>query len=185
LATGRWRVLTRVPLAHRDPLFWRWRCRGTSWPRHSDFLWFYFVHEHVLRFATPIAERHQPFWYFAAVLVLGCLPWSGLFPSVLRMVRWREGRSALAASPQVTFLLLWSGFIFVFFSASQSKLIPYILPALPLAVWSACCWRACARRTRRVAAGDRRVAGGVLTGLYGLLFVWGGLGRTDRLGLAA
>jgi 4-amino-4-deoxy-L-arabinose transferase-like glycosyltransferase len=188
LATGRLRVLTRVPWLTGIPLFLAvavpWHVLAAA--RNPDFLWFYFVHEHVLRFATPIAERHQPFWYFAAVLVLGCAPWSGLFSSVLRMMRWRGGRSALAANPQVTFLLLWSGFVFVFFSASQSKLIPYILPALPpLAVLVGLLMA----RLREGGLGASRletggiVAGGVLTGLYGLLFVWGGLGRTDRLGL--
>jgi hypothetical protein len=29
------------------------------------------------------------------------------------------------------FLLIWAGFIFVFFSLSQSKLVPYILPVFP------------------------------------------------------
>jgi hypothetical protein len=114
------------------------------------------------------------------------VPWSGLFPSVLRMMRWREVRSALADRPEVTFLLLWSGFVFVFFSASQSKLIPYILPALPpLAVLVGLL----VARLREGNLGASRletggiVAGGVLTALYGLFFMWAGLGRIDRLGL--
>jgi hypothetical protein len=188
LATARWRVLARVPWFTGVPLFLvvsaPWHLLAAT--RNPDFLWFYFVHEHVLRFATPIAERHEPLWYFAAVLTLGCVPWSGLFPSVLRMVRWREVRSALAERPEVTFLLLWFGFVFVFFSASQSKLIPYILPALPpLAVLVGLL----VARLREGELGASRleaggiVAGGVLTALYGLFFVWAGFGRIDRLGL--
>jgi 4-amino-4-deoxy-L-arabinose transferase-like glycosyltransferase len=188
LATGRWRVLARVPWFTGIALFLAvsapWHALAAA--RNPDFLWFYFVHEHVLRFATPIAERHEPLWYFAAVLALGCAPWSGLFPSVLRMVHWREVRSALAERPEVTFLLLWFGFVFVFFSISQSKLIPYILPALPpLAVLVGLL----VERMREGELGWSRletggiVTGGVLTALYGLFFVWAGLGRIDRLGL--
>lgn len=188
LATGRWRVLARVPWFSGVPLFLvvsaPWHVLAAA--RNPDFLWFYFVHEHVLRFATPIAERQEPLWYFAAVLALGCVPWSGLFPSVLRMVRWREVRSALAERPEVTFLLLWSGFVFAFFSASQSKLIPYILPALPpLAVLVGLLvvrLREGNLDASRLETGGI-VAGGVLTALYGLFFVWAGLGRFDRLGL--
>ena len=188
LATGRWRVLARVPWLTGIPLFLAvaapWHVLAAA--RNPDFLWFYFVHEHVLRFATPIAERQEPLWYFAAVLVLGCAPWSGLFPSVLRLVRWRERRSALAEHPEPTFLLLWSGFVFVFFSASQSKLIPYILPALPpLAVMVGLLMA----RLREGELGASRletggiVVGGVLTALVGVFFLWAGLGRVDRLGL--
>jgi len=188
LATGRWRVLARVPWFTGVPLFLAvaapWHVLAAA--RNPDFLWFYFVHEHVLRFATPIAERQEPLWYFAAVLVLGCAPWSGLFPSVLRLVRWRELRSALAERPEVTFLLLWSGFVVVFFSASQSKLIPYVLPALPpLAVLTGVLMT----RLREGNLGASRLetggiaAGGVLTALYGVFFLWAGLGKIDRLGL--
>jgi hypothetical protein len=188
LATGRRRVLARVPWFTGTVLFLAvsapWHVLAAA--RNPDFLWFYFVHEHVLRYATPIAERQEPLWYFAVVLVLGCIPWSGLFPSVLRLLRWREVRSALAERPEVTFLLLWSGFVLVFFSASQSKLIPYILPALPpLAVLVGLLMA----RLREGELGGSRlekggiVAGGVLTALYGLFFGWAGLGRIDRLGL--
>jgi len=188
LATGRSRVLARVPWLTGIPLFLAvaapWHALAAA--RNPDFLWFYFIHEHVLRYATPIAERHEPFWYFAAVLVLGCAPWSGLFPSALRLVRWHEVKRGLAERPAVTFLLLWSGFVFVFFSISQSKLIPYILPALPpLAVLVGVLMA----RLREGGLGASRletggiVAGGVLTGLYGTFFVWAGLGRIDRVGL--
>ena len=188
LATGRWRVLARVPWFTGTVLFLAvsapWHVLAAT--RNPDFLWFYFVHEHVLRYATPVAERQEPFWYFAAVLVLGCAPWSGLFPSVLRLMRWREWRSALAERPEVTFLLVWSGFVFVFFSASQSKLIPYILPALPpLAVLVGLLL---ARLREGELSASRLetvgiVAGGVVTAVYGLFFLWAGLGRIDRLGL--
>jgi 4-amino-4-deoxy-L-arabinose transferase-like glycosyltransferase len=188
LATGRWRVLARIPWLTAIPLFLAvavpWHALAAA--RNPDFLWFYFIHEHVLRYATPIAERHEPFWYFAAVLVLGCAPWSGLFPSVLRMIRWREVRRGLAERPAVTFLLLWAGFVFVFFSVSQSKLIPYILPALPpLAVLvglTLARLREGGLTASRLEAGGI-VAGGVLTALYGGFFLWAGLGKISRVGL--
>jgi 4-amino-4-deoxy-L-arabinose transferase-like glycosyltransferase len=188
LATRGWRVLTRVPWVTGLGVFvvvaLPWHVLAAV--RNPDFLWFYFVHEHFLRYVTPIAERQEPLWFFLAVLALGCVPWSGLFPSTLRLVRWRQIRSSLEDKPEATFLLVWFGFIFVFFSASQSKLIPYILPALPpLAVLVGLL----AARLRDAELAPSRlevgglVTGGALTAVYGLFFLWAGSGRIDRLGL--
>ena len=93
------------------------------------FLEFFFVHEHVSRYLTPSADREEVWWYFAAVFALGSLPWS---LSALRIVAtgWRR------ATPRGTFdaglfLWIWIVFIIGFFSLSDSKLIPYILPVMP------------------------------------------------------
>ncbi len=188
LVTGGWRVLRRVPWITGLGLFLAlavpWHVLAAL--RNPDFAWFYFVHEHVLRYATPIAERHEPFWYFAAVLVLGCVPWSGLFPSAMRLVAWRRLRAALAERPEVTFLLAWSGFVFLFFSVSQSKLIPYILPALPPLAVLVGLLLARLRQGELPASGMETgglVAGGALTAVYGLFFLWAGLGKIVRVGL--
>ena len=188
LATGRWRLLRTVPWLTGAVLFLAlaapWHALAAV--RNPDFLWFYFVHEHLLRYATPIAERHEPVWYFLAVVALGCAPWSGLVPSAARLLPWRRWHAGLAESRAETFLMIWAGFVVVFFSASQSKLIPYVLPALPpLAVLVGLVvdrvWAGTLPSTRWERAG--LVAGGALAALYGAAFAWAGLGRIDRLGL--
>ncbi len=130
-----WTILARVPWVTGILLF---LAIAVPWHvvvarRNPDFLWVYFVREHLLRYATPIAAREEPFWFFPAILLPGLLPWWGLLPTVARLLRplaeiRREKRHVL-------FLAVWAGFVVVFFSASESKLIPYVLPAvLPLAV---------------------------------------------------
>ncbi len=102
--------------------------------RNPEFAWFFFVREHVLRFATHSAHRTAPFWIFVPVLLLGSLPWTA---SWLRAVlqpgfAWRHGTGGFSAER-----LLWvfAATVFVFFSASTSKLAPYILPVFaPLAI---------------------------------------------------
>ncbi|MFI5143460.1 MAG: ArnT family glycosyltransferase, partial [Thermoanaerobaculales bacterium] len=86
LATRQWRVLRRVPWMGGTALF---LVMAAPWHvlaavRNPDFLWFYFVHEHLLRYLTPIAERQEPFWFFLAVLGVGCAPWSGMVAASLR-----------------------------------------------------------------------------------------------------
>jgi 4-amino-4-deoxy-L-arabinose transferase-like glycosyltransferase len=95
--------------------------------RVPGFLEFFFIHEHVARFLTPSANREQVFWFFVPVLLLGSLPWT--VPALRALCRGWRLRTA-GFDPRL-FLRLWVLFVLVFFSVSDSKLIPYVLPALP------------------------------------------------------
>jgi len=95
--------------------------------RNPEFAHFFFIHEHFERFLTRVHQRYEPDWFFVPVLLLGFLPWTGLLPRTFRDA-WRASRNGDAASAM---LLIWAVFIFVFFSVSQSKLIPYIVPLFP------------------------------------------------------
>lgn len=180
LFTRRWSVLRRVPWVSGPLLFLAiaapWHVLAAR--RNPDFLWFYFIHEHVLRYATAEALRQQPFWFFGAVLLVGLLPWSGLLPAVIALLRRSTER--LRDRPALVFLLIWAGFVFLFFSASRSKLVPYILPALPplavlmaLAVAEAAEREGNARRWLRAGA----ASGALLLGLLTVPFLWASLGR--------
>ncbi len=121
----------RLQLKWGLPLFlaitvpWHWLAAR----RLPDFLEFFFVHEHVARYLTPIADRQEPWWFFAAVFVAGSVPWT--LPA-LRVLSggWRR-RAAPGAFDPALFLWIWVAFIVVFFSLSDSKLMPYILPVMP------------------------------------------------------
>jgi 4-amino-4-deoxy-L-arabinose transferase-like glycosyltransferase len=95
---------------------------------NPEFPHFFFIHEHFERFLTKEHHRYQPWWYFIPILLAGAVPWTVMLLSGLRKA-WR-------AQPQQRFnpsrfLLIWSAFIFLFFSASGSKLPSYILPIFP------------------------------------------------------
>jgi 4-amino-4-deoxy-L-arabinose transferase-like glycosyltransferase len=96
---------------------------------NDRFLWFFFVREHWQRFLTPIEMRSQPWWFFAPVLLLGVLPWVSQALRVLA-TGWRR-QEPVGRFDARRLLWIWSVFVLVFFSASHSKLIPYILPAIP------------------------------------------------------
>jgi 4-amino-4-deoxy-L-arabinose transferase-like glycosyltransferase len=95
--------------------------------RNPEFPYFFFIHEHVARYLTRVHERYQPAWFFVPVLAAGFLPWSTLLPQALQ-AGWRAARGGDRASAM---LLVWAAVVFVFFSLSQSKLMPYILPMFP------------------------------------------------------
>jgi 4-amino-4-deoxy-L-arabinose transferase-like glycosyltransferase len=104
---------------------------------NPGFAWFFFVHEHLQRYTTDVHQRGEPLWYFVPVLLLGTLPWCGALLRVLLRpgFPWRRGAGGFSAE---RFLWVFAVVTFVFFSAGDSKLPPYILPMLPaLAVLAA------------------------------------------------
>lgn len=90
----------------------------------------YFVVEHFERFFTPVAKRPGAWYYYIPVLLAGLIPWMPcLFPALRD--RLRGGWAARDRNADAWFLVTWVAFIFLFFSKSQSKLVPYILPVFP------------------------------------------------------
>jgi 4-amino-4-deoxy-L-arabinose transferase-like glycosyltransferase len=96
--------------------------------RNPEFAHFFFIVQHFQRYLSSAGfDRYQPMWFFIPVLLLGLLPWTTLLPGALRQ-GWRAAR---AGEGGTAMLIVWAAFVFAFFSLSQSKLIPYIVPLLP------------------------------------------------------
>ncbi len=148
-----------MPLFLAITIPWHWLAAR----RLPDFLQFYFVHEHFARYLTPVADRQEPWWFFVWVFLAGTVPWT--LPALRVLASgWRRrperagaarltgGNTASGAMARdggggggagrrgefqpVLFLWIWIVFIGVFFSLSDSKLMPYILPAMPALAWS-------------------------------------------------
>jgi 4-amino-4-deoxy-L-arabinose transferase-like glycosyltransferase len=88
------------------------------------FFHYFFYIQQVLRFLIPQFNSQQPFWFYVAVLFVGMLPWSLLLLPALK-AGWQR------RNPIQLFLCLWAILVFVFFSIPHSKLIGYIVPAIP------------------------------------------------------
>jgi 4-amino-4-deoxy-L-arabinose transferase-like glycosyltransferase len=99
--------------------------------RNPEFAGFFFVHEHFARFLTTVHRRAGPLWYFIPFLLLALLPFAS---SVLRALRqaWQAPADTTAGFRTERFLLCWCAATLLFFSVSQSKLPPYILPVMPV-----------------------------------------------------
>lgn len=99
--------------------------------KFPEFFDYFFIHQHFQRFTQTSFNNQQPFWFYPAVLLLACLPWSPLLlgrllPGSLRLAPATGERRALRQ-------LLWTWIIVitVFFSLPSSKLFGYILPVMP------------------------------------------------------
>jgi 4-amino-4-deoxy-L-arabinose transferase-like glycosyltransferase len=126
----RWRILGEMRPLTGIPLF---LLVAAPWfivvsLRNPEFARFFFIHEHIERFLTKIHGHYKPFWYFIPVLAGTMLPWSFFIPAAMKGV-WKERLSSEGESR--LYLALWALLIFLFFSKSDSKLIPYILPIFP------------------------------------------------------
>jgi len=96
---------------------------------NAQFLRFFFIREHFQRFLTPIEHRSEPWWFFVPVLIVGVLPW---LPQVAHaLIPTRRKRLPQGDFDAPGMLWIWCLFVFIFFSLSDSKLIPYILPVVP------------------------------------------------------
>jgi len=97
---------------------------------NPDFLRSYLFDEHFQRYLTkPEGPFEQP-WAYIPVLLLGLFPWAVFMLQGLRhslRFPWQQRHR----HKEVIFLVLWAGLVFLFFSASSYKGIPYILPMLP------------------------------------------------------
>lgn len=132
LLLGEWRMLKTMYLPSGMALF---LLIAVPWHvlvslANPEFFHFYFIQEHFQRYLTKMHNRYEPVWFFIPVLLLGLFPWSAFLIQALKHnlpASWKERHEHRDA----LFLLLWVVLVFLFFSASDSKLVPYILPIFP------------------------------------------------------
>ncbi len=132
LATKRWRDTLRllhpvgIVVFCLTALPWYVLCAL----RNPDFLRVFIVEHNFKRFLTPEFQHIQPVWFYAEIILLAFLPWTGALIWTLT-VGVRRLSQTRRLSAFTCFLLCWAGFCVVFFTISRSKLPGYILPAVP------------------------------------------------------
>ncbi len=89
--------------------------------QHPEFFHFYFIEQHILRYTDSSIGHDEPIWFFIPCLLVGFLPWTWFLPKAFYQ---KQSEVSL-------FFTLWVIIVFLFFSFSKSKLIPYILPLYP------------------------------------------------------
>lgn len=104
--------------------------------RNPEFFRVFIVEHNLARFSQDLYHHRQPFWFYLPVFLLAMMPWTiVLVLAIAERARliWSEGNEAFS-NPKDSwplFLLIWMLVPILFFSASQSKLPGYILPAVP------------------------------------------------------
>ena len=106
--------------------------------RNPEFFRVFILEHNLARFSQDVYHHRQPFWFYLPVFLLAMMPWTlVLILAVFERGRmmWSERKEALRRPEDSwpLFLLIWMIVPVLFFSASQSKLPGYILPAVPAA----------------------------------------------------
>ncbi|MDE3016484.1 MAG: glycosyltransferase family 39 protein [Pseudomonadota bacterium] len=100
----------------------------------KNFLWFYFINEHVLRFLgnrQPHDYYHGPVWYYLIRLPLYLFPWAiAWLPLWGHRMQW-HGPAPAGEALLKRFLWTWFLFIFIFFSLSRAKANYYMVAGMP------------------------------------------------------
>lgn len=100
--------------------------------RHEGFLDYFFVVQHFKRYAAGGFNNAQPAWFYFGLLFVFFLPWLAWIYQLVRAVPAAgEGRDLRIL------MAVWAAAIVIFFSIPQSKLIGYVLPAVPPLAWLA------------------------------------------------
>ncbi len=97
---------------------------------NPEFAHFFFIHEHFERFLTETHNRGGEWHYFVPWFILGIMPWLLVWAWTLPR-SWRDAPIAANGFAWERFCVVWSVFVFAFFSLSGSKLPSYILPMFP------------------------------------------------------
>lgn len=131
LCTGEWGLLKTMYLPSGVFLF---ALIAAPWHilvsrSNPEFFRFYFVREHFQRFLYKNGPLDHP-WTLVPVLLVGLFPWTVfLFQAAAYNL---DGSSRPPGGQKETlFLMVWAGWVFLFFSLSSSKVVPYILPMFP------------------------------------------------------
>jgi 4-amino-4-deoxy-L-arabinose transferase-like glycosyltransferase len=123
---------------------------------------FFFIHEHFDRFLKKEHHREAAWYVFFVLLAAGSVPWVGVL--VQSLVRGAKRATEPGRFKPRLMLLVWTAFIILFFTKSNSKLPGYILPVFPaVALLVAVYLDAGTRRGRMITA--------ALTALLGVGFL--------------
>ncbi len=127
---------------------WVWMAQQ----RHGGFFHYFFVTQHFQRYTGTTFNNPQPWWFYGAVIALAALPWTGWALAAGWRCYKREPGAAgghivslataahgaqTAGAPSAAIrsldrlMLAWFAVVVVFFSVPHSKIVGYVLPALP------------------------------------------------------
>jgi len=94
--------------------------------KFSQFFDYFFIHQHFERFTETGFNNMNPWWFYPAVMMLLCLPWSMLLLGQIKLPTAADTHAKLRQLQWV-----WVIVVVGFFSLPASKLIGYVLPAIP------------------------------------------------------
>ncbi|MFZ2620445.1 MAG: phospholipid carrier-dependent glycosyltransferase [Alphaproteobacteria bacterium] len=114
-----------------------------GWQGGYNFLYEFIMVHNIQRFAAGLGNTHSSsYFYYIPVFLVGFFPWSVLFIAALPTLA-RNALASLRAHPAQALPIigaLWALAVLALFSFSGTKLVHYIVPALPGAALAIAGW---------------------------------------------
>ena len=96
---------------------------------NPQFLRYFFYFQQVRRFLLTGYNNQFGFWFYLPIIFAGTLPWSIIaIPGIGKFKTLLKNLSQYFIE---LFLVLWAVLVIIFFSIPSSKIVGYILPAIP------------------------------------------------------
>ena len=102
---------------------------GLMHPDGFHFIKELFIKHHMGRFSRAMEGHSGPLFYYLIILFVGFMPWFGYLPQALLKMPLKTGDKP--GHRFIRLFTLFSLIVFGFFSIAATKLLNYILPALP------------------------------------------------------
>lgn len=96
--------------------------------RYPGFFHYFFVYQHFERFLDSGFNNQEPWLFYVPVLIVTALPWTLWGLGLFRKPFWKAERDPKGIR---RLMAIWGLVVLVFFSIPASKLVGYVLPALP------------------------------------------------------
>ena len=93
--------------------------------RHPGFLNYFFVHHHLQRYATGGFNSQRQFWFYLPVFAGLTMPW------IVALIHTLRRPTAGVERDLHALMWLWLAITLIFFSIPASKLVGYVLAAVP------------------------------------------------------
>lgn len=91
------------------------------WRQGNEFIENFFLHHNVARFQQALEGHTGAIWYYVPIILLGILPYTVAL--IYSLTQFKQ----LIRNDFTRYLLLWFGFVLIFFSLSATKLPHYII----------------------------------------------------------
>lgn len=91
------------------------------WRQGNEFIENFFLHHNVARFQQALEGHTGAIWYYVPIILLGMLPYTVAL--IYSLAQFKQ----LIKNDFTRYLLLWFGFVQIFFSLSATKLPHYII----------------------------------------------------------
>jgi 4-amino-4-deoxy-L-arabinose transferase-like glycosyltransferase len=127
--TWQWKILTKIKLPLGLIIFGSLVAPWYILAQRANpaFFHFFFITQQVTRFlAAANFNNENPWWFYLPVVLAGAVPWS-IFSLSALWHAWLKRRS----NKKVLFIFIWFSVILLFFSMPSSKVVGYIISALP------------------------------------------------------